>query len=213
MSTTHLVDRVVLIDPGQIVEAEVVVGRRVLAPVGLEQADRVGAEVAPPAELRPVRLDVVSEVVVGADVRHRQIARAGCRRASGCRSSPGSRRARAARGSRRRAARCFRAGAARSTAVRIVLHTDGVLRPADRITERARPLATRVVAERLGDRDELLHRAAAGVRNELWRVAREVPLEHLEHTARDAASVGSSFGRLAGAHSGAAVRHGRPRAP
>ena len=69
-------------------------------------------------------------------------------------------------------------------AVRIDLDADRVLRPADRVDERAGALATRVVAELLRDQQELLDGAAARVGDELRRVARVVALEDLEDAAR-----------------------------
>src|SRR3954454_5032722 len=60
------------------------------------------------------------------------------------------------------------------------LHADGVLRPADRVDERARPLAPRVLAERFRDMEEVLDGAAARLCDELRRVARVVALHDLE---------------------------------
>ena len=65
-----------------------------------------------------------------------------------------------------------------------VLHADRVLRPADRVAERRRALAARVVAQRLGHLEELLARDAADLLDHLRRVAGEVALEDLEDAAR-----------------------------
>jgi len=59
-----------------------------------------------------------------------------------------------------------------------------VLRPSDRVGERACPLATGVLAQLLGDVEEVALGAAAGVGDELRRVARVVALEDLEDAAR-----------------------------
>src|SRR5205807_1254745 len=64
------------------------------------------------------------------------------------------------------------------------LDTDGVLRPADGVHDRARPIASRVGAQCLRDGRELLRRAAARLGDELRRVARKVTLEDLEDAAR-----------------------------
>ena len=77
-----------------------------------------------------------------------------------------------------------------------VLHADRVLRPADRVAERARPLAAGVLRERLGDREEVLDGAAARLGDELGRVALVVPLQELEDAAR-MLSVGILGRRLA----------------
>src|SRR5437762_575836 len=60
----------------------------------------------------------------------------------------------------------------------------GVLRPADRVTERAGPLAARVGDEGLADLEEVVDRATARLRDELGRVARVVTLEDLEDAPR-----------------------------
>src|SRR5204863_6609104 len=64
-----------------------------------------------------------------------------------------------------------------------VLDADRVLRPADGVGEGARALAPGVLAERLGDGEELLDAAATCVRDELGRVAGVVALEDLEDAA------------------------------
>src|SRR5207248_1482904 len=61
-------------DPRQVVEAELVLRRRLLAPPCLQQADDVRVDLPPPAARRLVRLDVVLEPLVRGDVRHRQVA-------------------------------------------------------------------------------------------------------------------------------------------
>ena len=65
-----------------------------------------------------------------------------------------------------------------------VLHADGVLGPADRVAERGRALASRVLGDRLAYLAEQLRRDAADLLDHLGRVAGEVPLQHLEHAAR-----------------------------
>ena len=108
------VDRVVAGDPRQVVEAEVVLGGRVRAPPGLEQAHDVGAHVAPEAARRAVQLDELLQVLMRVARAASGCSPGGCCTASGCRSSPGSTRGRAARGCRRQGGRCCRAGAGRS---------------------------------------------------------------------------------------------------
>ena len=96
--------------------------RRGVAVVRLQQADDVLVEVRPPAR-SPSRYRLTYAASVGRirlELRHRRDSRAGCRRASGCRSSPGSRRGRAAPGCRRRAVRCCRAAAAGSPPTRMI---------------------------------------------------------------------------------------------
>ncbi len=68
-------------------------------------------------------------------------------------------------------------------AVRIDLDAHRVLRPADRVDERAGALATRAIAQRLGDVQELLDAAATCVGDELRRVARVVTPQNLEDAA------------------------------
>ena len=58
-----------------------------------------------------------------------------------------------------------------------VLDPDRVLGPADRVDDRARPFAARVLAERFRDLEELLLRAAADLGDELGRVAAVVLLQ------------------------------------
>ena len=64
------------------------------------------------------------------------------------------------------------------------LHAGRVLGPADGVDDRRGPLAAGVVAEQLGDADELLGRAAADLGDDLGRVAGEVPPEDLQDAAR-----------------------------
>jgi hypothetical protein len=59
-----------------------------------------------------------------------------------------------------------------------------VLGPADRVAEGARALASRVVAQRLADLEELLARDAAGLLDELGCVAGEVLAQQLVDAAR-----------------------------
>src|SRR6218665_2213187 len=59
-----------------------------------------------------------------------------------------------------------------------------VLRPAHRVAEGARALAARVVTQRPGHLEEQVLGHAADARDDRGRVAREVPLEHLEDAAR-----------------------------
>src|SRR5205085_3253388 len=59
-----------------------------------------------------------------------------------------------------------------------------MLRPADRVTDRGRFLATGSAREDVGDFDEALARNAARLLDELRRVAREVALQYLKHAAR-----------------------------
>src|SRR5919204_3611498 len=65
-----------------------------------------------------------------------------------------------------------------------VLDADRVLRPADGVAEGARPIASRVVADRLAVVEELLDRATARLRDELRCVARVVLLQELEDASR-----------------------------
>src|SRR5262249_11501356 len=59
----------------------------------------------------------------------------------------------------------------------------GVLRPGDRVGERARPLGTRVFEQRLRYGEEGLPGTAGDPLHHLGRVAAEVALENLEHAA------------------------------
>ena len=90
--------RMVAGDPRQPAEAEVVLLRRRVAVLRLQQRDDVLVDVVPPARRQLVRLRCTraSVAVVRVELRHRRGSRAGCRTASGCRSSPGSTRGRAA---------------------------------------------------------------------------------------------------------------------
>src|SRR2546423_9314815 len=64
------------------------------------------------------------------------------------------------------------------------LHADRVLRPADGVAERARPIAPRVRDQRLAYLDEVVDGAAARLGDELRRVALVMPLEDLQDAAR-----------------------------
>ena len=106
---------------------------------------------------------------------------AGCR-AWVRRSNPGSSRARATPGSRRRPADVAEqqlddGGGAD------VLHAHRVLRPPDGVAERRCALATRVGAQGPAHREELRLGHAAHLFDHRRRVAREVPVQHLEHTS------------------------------
>ena len=94
--------------------------RRVAVP-RLQQAHDVLVEVGH----QPVRLSVLDDVArerraLGAERAASADSRAADRRASGCRSIPGSTRGRAAPGCRRRAGRCCRAAAAESPPTRMI---------------------------------------------------------------------------------------------
>ena len=139
---------------------------------------------APPAGRRGVRLDELVEVAVALGVRHRQVAgqdvverrdvgRALDRRVPAQRHDPAARPAHVAEQQLD-----DRRGAD-------VLDADRVLRPADRVAERARPLAAGVRrrAPRRRARKSL-DAAAAGLGDELRRVAAVVLLQELEDAAR-----------------------------
>ena len=203
----HRVVRVVAVDTRKEVEAEVrlLVGR--LAPPGLHQAHEVAPERAPRACVRPVLLDVLIEVVGRVRVRHRDVARQDVveGRDIGRALDVGvpAQREDAAAGPADVAEQQLddRGGADVLDAVR-------VLGPADRVADRARALATRVAAERLGHLDQLLARHAADLLHHLGRVGGEVAFEDLE----DAAGVLERLvllGRLAVAefHPVGTVRH------
>ncbi len=175
--------RVVVVDQRQVVEAEVVVGGGRVAPPRLQQRDDVRVGAAPAAGRRRRALDVPGQATLVVDARHREVAgqrvvqrrdvgRALDRRVPAQREDAAARPADVAEQELddRRGADDLRAGR--------------VLREADRVHERARPLAARVAADRLGVPEELLDRAAARVRDGLGRVAREVPLQDLEHATR-----------------------------
>src|SRR5581483_11283645 len=65
-----------------------------------------------------------------------------------------------------------------------VLHADRVLRPPDGVDERARPLASGVLAEGLCDGEEVVDAAAARIGDELGGVPGVVALEDLEDALR-----------------------------
>ena len=177
------VGRVVVVDPRQVVEAEVVRLGRGRAPPRLQQRHDVRVHLPPPAGGRRRHVDVVLQAAGLMRVRHRQVAREDVverrdvgraldRRVPAQRHDPA-------------------AGAAdvaeqqlddRGTAD--VLHADRVLGPADRVREHARALAAGVPADLLAVPDELFDRAAARVGDELRRVARVVALQELEDAAR-----------------------------
>ena len=182
------VRRMVARDPRQVVEEVVVVLRRVLAVIRLQQRHEVRLHVAPEARRRGVALDELVEIVIVAclmrlRVGHRDVAgedvvqRRDVRRALD-RGVPAERHDPAARPpdvpeqelDDRRGAD--------------VLHADRVLRPADGVDERARALAAGVVAQRFRDLEEVLLRTAAQLGDELGRVARVVALHDLEDAAR-----------------------------
>ena len=110
--------------------------------------------------------------------------RAGCCRASGCRSSPGSTRGRAGPGCRRRAGRCCPAAAGGSPRRGCSARRRCAASSRPRSTMRRGPLAARVGAQRLGHLEEALARDAADLLDHLRRVAGEVPLQDLEDAAR-----------------------------
>src|SRR5690348_11047911 len=58
-----------------------------------------------------------------------------------------------------------------------------MLRPCDRVRERAGTVATRVLEQHFGDLDELLLGRAAHLLHHLRRVAAEVPFQDLERAA------------------------------
>ena len=179
----RLVDRVVAGDARQPVEAEVVVGCRRVTEPGLEQRHQVGVHVAPEAGGRRVLLHEVLEALVDLRPGHGDVARQEVvqRRdvgralnarvaAQGQDPSAGPTHVPEQRLHDRRGAD--------------VLHPHGVVRPADRVGERAGPLAAAVVAQGLGDLAEQLLRDPTGALDHLRRVAGVVPLQQLEDAAR-----------------------------
>ena len=177
------VDGVVVVDPRQVSEAELVLLRRGRAPPRLQQADQVGVHLPPPTRLGRPGLDVRVDAAVVLGMRHRHVAgedvverrdvgRALDRRVPAEGEDAAAGPADVAEqhlDDRRRAD---------------VLDADGVLRPADRVGEGRRALAAGVLAERLGDLEEVGDGAAAGLGDDLGRVARVVALEDLEDAAR-----------------------------
>ena len=95
-----------------------------------------------------------------------------------------------------------------------VLHADGVLRPADAVDERRGPVPAGVLGDQLADLLEDVLRDAADPLHHLRRVAREVPLEHLEDAARVLQRLVASAGCAARGRAAGAVRLAacRPRA-
>ena len=178
-----LVGRVVAADLRQVVEAEVVLLGRAPAPERLQLADQIGVGVAPPAGRDSVVLEVGGEVGVLLRMRHRQVARQDVVKSREvCRSldrSVSTESDDSASGPADVPEQELddRGGAD-------VLDADRVLRPADRVDDRARPLASGVLTQRLGDLEELLLRAAADLRDHLRRVAAEVLLQQLEDATR-----------------------------
>ena len=175
--------RVAAGQPGQVVEAEVVLRRRRRAPVRLEQAHQVRPQLAPETLFGLLVLDKGVEVGSGLGVRHRDVAGEDVvqRRDVGAaldagvppqRENPAARAADVAQQrlqDRRRAD---------------VLHADSVVRPTHRVDECAGPLASRVALQLLAHPQELLLRHTAGLLDDLRCVAREVPLEDLEDAGR-----------------------------
>ena len=145
----------------QVAEAEVVLGGRGVAPPRLQQRRHVRAELAPDAGRRRRSCSTnSSSELAGHRMRHRDVARQDVverrdvRRALDVRVA--AQREDAAAGAPDVAEQQLddRRGAD-------VLDAGRVLRPADRVTDRRRALAARVVAQRLGDREEPLARHAA----------------------------------------------------
>ncbi len=65
-----------------------------------------------------------------------------------------------------------------------VLHTDGVLGPAEAVDERGRAVPAGVVGDKLAHPSELVLTDPADLLHHFRGIAREMPLEHLEHAAR-----------------------------
>ena len=186
MSSTVPVGAVVAGDPRQVVEAEVVLRRRRVAPVRLEQADAVGVGVGPEA-LRRRGAGRCRSTRRGSGgpwrVRHRQVAgqQVEQRRDVGRALDAGvpAQRHDAAAGAADVAEQQLqdRAGAD-------VLHADAVLGPAHRVDQRGGALAAGVARPGLGHLEERLRGDAADARHHLRGVAGEVPLQDLEDAAR-----------------------------
>ena len=175
-------DRVVAGQPGQVVEAEVVVGGGPVAEPGLEQADHVGVGAAPEPGRQADVLQVVGQAVVAPGDRHGQVA--------GEQVVEGGDVGRALDGGVAAQGHDAAAGPAHVAQQQLddgggadELDAVGVVGPAHGVGEGAGPLLPRVGAERLGDLQELLPGHAADLLHQLGGVAAEVPLEELEHAA------------------------------
>ncbi len=179
----RLVRRVRARQPGQVVEAEVVVGPRRVTPVRLEQAHHVRPHVAPVALVRGLGLDEGVQVLVLVGVRHRDVAGEQVEQGRDVRGPlDGGVPAQgqdASAGPADVAEQGLQDGGRPD-----VLDPDRVLRPADRVGEGRRPVASGVVRDQLADLTEEVLRHPADLLDQLGRVAGVVPLEHLEHTAR-----------------------------
>ena len=185
----HVHDRavraVVAADPRQEVEAEVVLGRGVLAEVLLEQRHHVGVGRRPVALLGAAAdgVQVGGEVFGRFHAGHRQVAgqqveqRRDVRRALDAGVPAQGEHAAARPADVAQQQLDDRTGAD-------VLRADAVLRPSDAVDQRRGALPVRVRRPRLADRPELLRRRAADALDHLRGVAGEVPLEDLEHAAR-----------------------------
>ena len=209
----RLVGAVAAGQPRQVVQAEVVLRRRRVAPVRLEQADRVGPHVGPVALARAVRLDVRVEALVPVRVRHRQVPgqQVEQRRdvAGALDARVAAQRQDAAAGPADVAQEQLEDGRAAD-----VLHADGVLRPAHRVAEGRGAVPAAVAQEQVRDLRELLLGHAAHLLDHLRGVPGEVPGEDVD----DAAGVlqrlvALRFAVQRGARRSRATRGGRPRRP
>ena len=178
-----LVNAVAAGQPRQVVETEVIgLGSRV-APPGLEQADRIRAHVGPEALVRALGVHVGGEILVPVHVRHGQVSgqqvEQGGDVGGALDRGVSAQRENAAPGPADVAEQQLEDGGGAD-----VLHADGVLGPADAVDERRGAVGARILRHELADPGERVRRHAAGLLDHLRGVAREMPLQHLEHAPR-----------------------------
>src|SRR6202035_6090458 len=188
------VGAVVAGDPGQVAEAEVVVGGGGAAEPGLEHADQVGALVAPEAGVR-----YLGEVLVHALARrrHGQVA---AEQVEQGRDVGGAldvgvpaQGQDAAAGSAPGAQQHLEDGRGPD-----VLHPGGVLGPADRVHPAGGLVPAAGGDQGGGDPGEVGRADAADLLDHVGGVPGEVPPEHLEHAARVSQRLVPLAGRLPG---------------
>ena len=160
--------------PGQVVEAEVVLLRSGRAPVRLQQADHVGAHVAPEALFRRLGRDVGVEVLVGVGVRHRQVAGQQVEQRRDV-SGPLDRRVPAQRQDAPARPADVAQQQLQDRRGADVLHPHGVLRPADAVDERTGPFGSGVIGHQLADLAESIRRNPADLPDHLRGIPGEVP--------------------------------------
>ena len=163
-------------------ESELVVLRRGLAVVRLEQADDVFVEVEPPAGGGLVAFDIGSEALF-IFLRHGQISGQKVKERGDVgrslnRCVPAKGEDPAARPPDVAEEQLQDRGGADD------LHACGMLRPADGVADRRSFLAAGGAREHVGDFEEVLSPDAAEPLHHLRRVARKVAFQHLENAAR-----------------------------